>query len=313
MNFHIERNYTFTNETKMNMSDKNKRTSDKKEISHSLGNDFKIFRNSTKFSIPLYPSYSRRAVVAFCTGGRAKVDVHGYEHLFTKGELVVIFPGQLVSLSEISQDFTVSYFSLSLSLYNDVLSGLHRFSPHFFFYMRSHYHYKLSDLETSKYINFFQLIYSKVNAPENLYRKDSVILLMRIFYLDLYNIYKVNSHTGKQTFDNHKKELAHGFFLLIMKFYKENRSVAFYADKLHITPKYLHDGSQGSERNVGQGLDNRIYPAGDQVPVKKLISEHPGDRYPDTFLQPDITWEVFQTTYGIVSFGLQKAELITSK
>ncbi len=98
-----------------------------------------------------------------------------------------------------------------------------------------------------------------------------------------------------------------------MKFYKENRSVAFYADKLHITPKISHDGSQGSERNVGQGLDNRIYPAGDQVPVKKLISEHPGDRYPDTFLQPDITWEVFQTTYGIVSFGLQKAELITSK
>ena len=67
MDFHIERNYTFTNETKMNMSDKNKRTSDNKEISHSLGNDFKIFRNSTKFSIPLYPSYSHRAVVAFCT------------------------------------------------------------------------------------------------------------------------------------------------------------------------------------------------------------------------------------------------------
>lgn len=201
MDFHIERNYTFTNETKMNMSDKNKRTSDNKEISHSLGNDFKIFRNSTKFSIPLYPSYSHRAVVAFCTEGRAKVDVHGYEHSFTKGELVVIFPGQLVSLSEISEDFTVSYFSLSLNLYNDVLSGIRRFSPHFFFYMRSHYHYKLSDLETSKYINFFQLIYSKVNAPENLYRKDSIVLLMRIFYLDLYNIYKVNSHTGKQTFD----------------------------------------------------------------------------------------------------------------
>ena len=103
MNFHIERNYTFTNETKMNMSDKNKRTSDKKEISHSLGNDFKIFRNSTKFSIPLYPSYSRRAVVAFCTGGRAKVDIHGYEHLFTKGELVVIFPGQSCSDREIVQ------------------------------------------------------------------------------------------------------------------------------------------------------------------------------------------------------------------
>lgn len=51
-----------------------------------------------------------------------------------------------------------------------------------------------------------------------------------------------------------------------------------------------HNGGQGSERDVGQRLDNRIHPAGDQVPVKKLVPERPGDRYPDTFLQPDITW-----------------------
>ena len=67
------------------MSDKNKRTSDYKEISHSLGNDFKIIRNSTKFPIPLYPSYSRRAVVAFCTEGRAKVDVHELNICLRKG------------------------------------------------------------------------------------------------------------------------------------------------------------------------------------------------------------------------------------
>ena len=289
MDFHIERNYTFTNETKMNMSDKNKRTSDNKEISHSLGNDFKIFRNSTKFSIPLYPSYSHRAVVAFCTEGRAKVDVHGYEHSFTKGELVVIFPGQLVSLSEISEDFTVSYFSLSLNLYNDVLSGIRRFSPHFFFYMRSHYHYKLSDLETSKYINFFQLIYSKVNAPENLYRKDSIVLLMRIFYLDLYNIYKVNSHTGKQTFDNQERtdpRLLSAHHEVLQR--EQKRGILCRQTTYH--SQISHNGGQGSERDVGQRLDNRIHPAGDQVPVKKLVPERPGDRYPDTFLQPDITW-----------------------
>lgn len=216
------------------MSDsKYKRTSDEKTISLSLENDFKIFENSTEFPIPLYPSYSRRAIVAFCTKGSAKVDIHGYAHLFTKGELIVIFPGQLVSLSERSKDFTVSYFSLSINLYNDVLSGLCRFSPLFFFYMRSHYHYSLSELETSRYINFFQLIYSKAKGPENLYRKDSVIHLMRIFYLDVYNAYKINSQNAQCRFDSHKKELAHGFFQLIMKHYKENRSVTFYANNIH--------------------------------------------------------------------------------
>ncbi len=218
---------------------KYKRTSDKNAASHSLENDFEIFENSTEFPIPLYPSYSRRAIVAFCTKGSAKVDIHEYDHLFMKGELVVIIPGQLVSLSESSKDFTVSYFSLSINLYNDVLSGLCRFSPLFFFYMRSHYYYNLSELEISRYINFFQLVYSKAKEPENLFRKDSIIHLMRIFYLDIYNAYKINSQNAQFKLNSHKKELANGFFQLIMKYYKDNRSVTFYANKLYITPKYL--------------------------------------------------------------------------
>ena len=39
--------------------------------------------------------------------------------------------------------------------------------------------------------------------------------------------------------DARKEELADQFFKLIMEHYKENREVAFYADKLFITSKYL--------------------------------------------------------------------------
>ena len=91
---------------------------------------------------------------------------------------------------------------------------------------------------------------------------------------------------------------------------EQKRSI--YADKLHITPKYLTMVVKevGAECRLRTGYE---YILQEIKFLLKLISEHPGDRYPDTFLQPDITWEVFQTTYGIVSFGLQKAELITSK
>lgn len=39
--------------------------------------------------------------------------------------------------------------------------------------------------------------------------------------------------------DTRKEELANKFFGLIMKHFKENKDVAFYADKLCITSKYL--------------------------------------------------------------------------
>ena len=38
--------------------------------------------------------------------------------------------------------------------------------------------------------------------------------------------------------DTRKEELANKFFGLIMKHFKENKDVAFYADKLCITSKY---------------------------------------------------------------------------
>nr|WP_228100167.1 MULTISPECIES: helix-turn-helix domain-containing protein [Parabacteroides] len=154
-------------------------------------------------------------------------------------ELVILLPGQLVSIYETSQDFKISAFSVSQSLFNDVLSGIHRFSPHFFIYMRTHFHYKLMESESINFENYYKLVCSKAKSASNLYPRESVIHVLRILYLDLYNTYKISSLPYIPTMDVHKKELADKFFYLIMQHYKENREVAFYAKELCITPKYL--------------------------------------------------------------------------
>ena len=92
-----------------------------------------------------------------CSEGSAKVKVHTHEHLLTNKELIILLPGQLVSINEISPDFKISAFSISQPLFNDILSGIHRFSPHFFIYMRTHFHYKLMESESINFENYYNL------------------------------------------------------------------------------------------------------------------------------------------------------------
>ena len=105
--------------------------------------------------------------------------------------------------------------------------------------MRQHYYFKMEDVETLSFVDFFELLIRKAVDLENQYRRESVILLLRILFLDIYNHYKVNSLDSTATIDVHKKELTHKFFQLVMSNYKVNRSVTFYANSLCITPKYL--------------------------------------------------------------------------
>ncbi|MCD8269953.1 MAG: helix-turn-helix domain-containing protein [Parabacteroides sp.] len=205
----------------------------------AIKNDLLIYENVKQIPITPYPSYTQYGLVMLCSEGSALLKVYSYEHLLVKNELAIIFPGQLIFINEISGNFTVKAFAVSQALFNDVLSGIHRFSPHFFFYMRSHYHYRLTESECFNFGNYFNLVCTKAQSPSNLYPRESVIHILRILYLDLYNTYKISSLPYIPTMDAHKKELADKFFFLIMKHYKENREVAFYAKELCITPKYL--------------------------------------------------------------------------
>lgn len=206
---------------------------------NSINNDLIFYEDVKEIPITPYPSYIEFGMVMICSEGNARIKVHTYEHLLEKNELIILLPGQLISLYEISKNFTISAFSISRSLFNGILSGICRFSPHFFFYMRSHFHYKLTDNESTNFGNYYNLICKKARSPSNLYPRETAIHILRILYLDLYNSYKIDSLPYMPTMDSHKKELADKFFSLIMTHYKENREVSFYADKLCITPKYL--------------------------------------------------------------------------
>ena len=153
-------------------------------------------------------------------------------------QLIILLPGQFVSFSEPSEDFSTVTMVISTSLFSDALSGVPRFSPHFFFYMRTHYWYPQTERDIPRMYNYLGMIKDKVTS-QDIYRRELIIHLLRYLYLELFNAYQKESTLMTARRDTRKEELANKFFGLIMKHFKENKDVAFYADKLCITSKYL--------------------------------------------------------------------------
>ncbi len=141
-----------------------------------LGDDFKFYQNLKYLPLTSYPSNNQSALIIYCLGGKAKITVHEDVHWIQPEELIILLPGQFVSFSEPSEDFSTVTMVISTSLFSDALSGVPRFSPHFFFYMRTHYWYPQSERDIPRIYNYLGMIKDKVTS-QDIYRRELIISL----------------------------------------------------------------------------------------------------------------------------------------
>lgn len=108
----------------------------------------------------------------------------------------------------------------------------------FLFYMRTHVASEPREEYVGRFLNFCDLLaYRAENAPA-ICRRESVMQLLRVFYWDIYATY-LNDPQAEKTAYTHKEELAFRFMQTIVEEHSPNRDVAYFAERLGITPKYL--------------------------------------------------------------------------
>ena len=178
-----------------------------------LGDELMVCENMKHIRVTSAPSYTEAGMIILCLRGTAKVCIFDNIHILTKNELAVILPGQLVSITELSSDFLCDIVVLSRALFDDTLSGFSRFSPLFYVYMRSHYWYELTGEEAGRFKRFYESLSERAKDPTHFFRRESVLLLLRIFYLDIYNDYYGKSHLAKGESDLGKSKLRMIFFV----------------------------------------------------------------------------------------------------
>ena len=95
--------------------------------------------------------------------------------------------------------------------------------------------------EVQRFLSFCRVIDFRNSSGDPAFRRETILHLLRIFYWDFYvHFHKTVSREGAPVpLNSNKENIAFRFAMLVYEHYKQHKEMAFYADKLCITPQYL--------------------------------------------------------------------------
>lgn len=167
--------------------------------------------------------------------GTAKVEINGKEYNLTCHHFVFLPPHSRVSVLRSSYDMEASVVGFLMALQDVVLQKL---GHKFFNYVFKHVAWQLSD-EGEKTLNAFCVMYESLcSKPIDTYSCDIANSLFNVFLLSFYqNVKDVfeNNTTNTLSINN----LSARFAILLRENFKQHHTVAFYAEQLCISSKYL--------------------------------------------------------------------------
>ncbi len=188
-------------------------------------------------SLPIHNSPERLdySIICFCIKGTAEIEVDFNKYHIEAGTIISIFPHQVIEEKLVSHDFSIIYITCSQDFLNNVLF---RFPPEFILFLKNKPVFKAPDDIFQTDMEFLQQLKTKYEDIQNICRSSIIIHMIRIHYLEMFNILQRRLQTNMVQ-HTRKTEIMKEFVQLLMQNHLSNRDVHFYSEQMNITPKYL--------------------------------------------------------------------------
>ena len=150
---------------------------------------------------------------------------------------ITLLPSSIISLTSASKDFLVDFFAYSETMFK---TACFRLEPPFIHFIKENACYTHTEDEPVRAITGLITASNAIyRDSENLYREAIAQNLLQIFFLDTYD--KVQRYFTEEQINgsNRKEELFKKFINLVHTYCTTQRDVAFYADQLCISTRYL--------------------------------------------------------------------------
>lgn len=174
--------------------------------------------------------------IIFVLKGSAVIEVDYRRYEISESQIVLIPPSSIFFCSSQSEDFTVNSVRFSQRVTEEVTR---QFEPTFFAFLTE---YPVGNVTPEDSLHLGQMLESLHYVLENehhLYKTQIAKLLLQCFYLDLYNNCKGQIAQRVAPNVNNQEKLFMSFLTLVHKYAACERDLAFYADKLCISKRYL--------------------------------------------------------------------------
>lgn len=175
--------------------------------------------------------------ILFCRRGSATVTVDQLRDRVTRNTLLLLLPGSILHLNERTDDFRVRFCAFSLELFSE---AAYRLDPSFFHILHEHAIIRLPDRIIDGVRNWFQMAFYTYRDRGNIFRNTIIRNRLQNVLLETFDKtqrFAPDVHSQKGT--TRQTDLFQRFVALVHEHCTEQREVAFYADRLCISTRYL--------------------------------------------------------------------------
>lgn len=191
----------------------------------------------TARELSLHPRRLMGGAFIFVTGGSATITINIADYIVERNSFISLISDSIVQFTGKSGDFSAYYLVLSPAF----LARTYLKQPLFPFFSSVNQHPVLLlepaySLLVHDYLSLFRKVYEREK-----HKTASLVarsLALSIMYL-IDDVYKKERHVADSNQPSKKAALYKQLAGLILKYYHRERSIAFYAEKLCLTPKYL--------------------------------------------------------------------------
>ncbi|WP_455674882.1 helix-turn-helix domain-containing protein [Phocaeicola sp.] len=176
------------------------------------------------------------AAIFFCRQGHAHIGIDLLEYELHPNTQVVLLPGAIIHMSNVSEDFQASHIGFSKSIFAEITT---RLDPSFFRFLKENPCITLPAERIAHIKGLSSSIEDLFNDRDNAFRLLMARNFIQNFLLDVYDKTQRLFIQSRPEGISRQEELFKRFIQLVHKHCTNQREVSFYATELFITPRYL--------------------------------------------------------------------------
>lgn len=191
--------------------------------------------------------------ILLCLNGKASSHINGNPYIINKNDLLVCPPNVIIGNHLPSDNLKYCCICLSTKYIQKIMPMADNNWEIGLFFERNP-QVSLSSEEVSIFLLYYDLFCSRLKHSSEKHFKRIINTLIQAFLYEFQEIVKRVVRASPRHFSSYEQHFK-SFIDILSSSYTKNRDVAFYADKLCITPKYL---STVCKRAVGQSASKII-------------------------------------------------------
>lgn len=201
-----------------------------------------------------------------CTAGSATFTLNSRTVELQPGCLFIGVGSQVFHKQSVSPDFKARMVLVSHRFMQDSITGLHRLWT-YLLHLYEHPVVRLTPDEDSRVTACYDYLEHRLRMTDHHYLRETVTALLRLFYFDVCDLLVRHCSPGA-TVRTGSVGLFDRFVRLLDANFREERNVAWYSDRLCITPKYLSEVVKAvSGRTAGQWITDFVV-----TEIKQLLA-----------------------------------------